>query len=353
MAAQQAFALTPGQANQGILNWTTVQGRDIYKLATAGLYPNDDPKYDGTADNLSTFMSYVKERSIDFGWSDEEGILSIVLNPVAVAGGAEADCSNLLDNYGQITMDQVRAHVQVYVQTPTRLAQDSNMLYKALVNSLDKEAYNKVRMKSSEYTVEGYLSGELLLRTIIREAHTDTNATLKMIFVKIRLLPEYLTKFKGDISKFNLYVEGLIKSLEKQGATSTELLGTLFTSYQESIQDQVFVRYIETIENNHDSGQEITTRDLMNRAFTKYQTRVDSGKWNAPTPEQEQILALKAELKQLKTKPKPTKEKSKRKKQDKRMPREKGKKKKQQSKPTPGCLYRQQKRKRKMEARKR
>ena len=54
------FALTPGQANQGILNWKTVQGRDIYKLATAGLYPNDNPKYDGMADNLSTFMSYIK-----------------------------------------------------------------------------------------------------------------------------------------------------------------------------------------------------------------------------------------------------------------------------------------------------
>src|SRR5210317_359656 len=147
------FALTPGQANQGILNWTTVQGKDIYKLATAGLYPNEDPKYDGTTDNLSTFMSYVKERSIDFGWSDEEGILSIVMNLVAVAGGAEAERSNLLDNYGQITMEQVWAHVQVYIHTPTRQAQDSNMLYKALVNSLDKEAYNKVHMKSNAYTV--------------------------------------------------------------------------------------------------------------------------------------------------------------------------------------------------------
>src|SRR5210317_2160745 len=158
------------------------------------------------------------------------------------------------------------------------------------------------------------------------------NATLKMIFVKIRLLPEYLNKRKGDIAKFNRYVEGLIELLEKRGANSTKLLGTLFTAYQESIQDQVFVRYIATIENNHDSGQEITPRDLVNRAFTKYQTRVDSGKWNAPTPEQEQILALKAELKQLKTKPKPTKEKQESKKAGKK--KQKDKVKKNKNKPT-------------------
>src|SRR5210317_2200562 len=155
-----------------------------------------------------------------------------------------------------------------------------------------------------------------------------------MIFVKIRLLPEYLIKLKSDIAKFNLYVEGLIESLEKRGATSTELLGTLFTAYQESIQDQVFVCYIETIENNHDSGQKITPRDLMNRVFSKYQTRVDSGKWNAPTPEQEQILALKAELKHLKPKPKAKKEKSEHKKQEKKKSKEKGKKKRKPTKHT-------------------
>ena len=47
-------------------------------------------------------------------------------------------------------------------------------------------------------------------------------------------------------------------------------------------------------------GEDITPEALMNLAANKYKTLLQKGKGNAPTPEQKEMQALQAELKNLK-----------------------------------------------------
>ena len=52
--------------------------------------------------------------------------------------------------------------------------------------------------------IRNYKSGELLLRVLIREAHIDTNATLRKIYGQIQDLPNYMAQVNSDIIKFNM-----------------------------------------------------------------------------------------------------------------------------------------------------
>ena len=292
-AAAPAFALTPGLTNAGVIDWTTDAGKDIWKYATKSIYPKADDHYNGTNKKLPAMLDYLRTRANNYGWSDN-GILDIDLAP----GGPVPLLSNLLDNYGTITIDQVRAHVVTYINTPVRAAQDSKMLYQAIQNSISADTYDKVRNKRAQYVINGVESGELFLRLIISEAHVDTNATLTQIQDKIAELPQYIVEIKHNITLFNLYVEDLVSQLNARNAASTELLNRLFTAYL-TAPDPVFTRYIEQKQNAYHDGAEQTEAGLMYSAISKYQARIDAGTWCTTNPEDE-IVALKAELKQLK-----------------------------------------------------
>ena len=113
---------------------------------------------------------------------------------------------------------------------------------------------------------------------------------------QIANLPEYMQRVKSDVAKFNLHVEDLVAQLAARGLTSNELLINLFRAYQ-MCEDEVFKRYIEAKENQYGDGLSMTETELMQVALTKYQTRVDGGKWQALSAEQEKIVALEARLK--------------------------------------------------------
>ena len=77
---------------------------------------------------------------------------------------------------------------------------------------------------------------------------------------------------------------------------SNKLLINLFSAYK-VCDDDVFRRYIEDKESQYDDGVQINATELMQVAFTKYQTRMDSNEWQALSAEQERLLALEDKLK--------------------------------------------------------
>ena len=73
----------------------------IYTAAVAAL----STKYSGNAGEMHIFLKGVSKRAQLFGWK------AIVNIPT----GAGADTKNLIDHYGLITLENIRAHAQ-----PTR-----------------------------------------------------------------------------------------------------------------------------------------------------------------------------------------------------------------------------------------
>jgi hypothetical protein len=219
---------------------------------------------------------------------------------------------SLLREYGRITKEQVHDDVERYINLENRAAQDDYQVYLCLMNSVTKEAKDKLLLLRSEYTFGGSSSGVAFLKIIIRESHVDTNATLRYIREQLSSFKNYMTSVDSDITKFNQHVHNLLDSLAARGATTEDLLSNLFKGYAVT-SDKAFVAYLKKKEDDYDDGTIITPEQLMLLAENKYKAMVEGSKWKAPDEQAEKIIALEARVRKLdsvvakgKTKPKTT-----------------------------------------------
>ena len=134
-----------------------------------------ETKYDGKSSSLHTFMNSVLNRAKNFGWSN---ILNI--------NDSGQTTRNLLNEYGQLTMEEVKNHAQTnWTNQPMRDAQNSEMMYHFLFESLDDSFKATVLLKKSNYmmTVWNYTTedGPCILKQIIVSTFVDTRATAAQI----------------------------------------------------------------------------------------------------------------------------------------------------------------------------
>jgi hypothetical protein len=137
-----------------------------------------------------------------------------------------------------------------------------------------------------------------LLKIISRKAHVDTRATVSFIRTALSSLDTKMMALDSNISKFNAYVKTQVIALEARGETTTDLLLNIFKGY-ETAQDSEYALFIQRKKDAYDEGGDITVTSLMDAAENKFKTRVLLKTWSAPTKEQEQILALTAQVHQL------------------------------------------------------
>ena len=279
------FALSPALATRGIIDYSTRAGEKIYSSATKEL---DASKYDGEAQGLMAFLELLEERATNFGWDT-----SIMMIP-----DQNGTPINLLNGYGTITLEQVRRHEESYISTQTRNAQDSNLLYECIMNSISTECKAKLTIWKKEYRCGQLPSGNLLLKVLIRECHLDTNATVGGIRNRLSALDSYLPTVGYNITKFNMYVKNLVDQLRARGEFTNDLLINLFKGYL-SATDKSFTTYIDKKLEAYEEGQDMTADQLMLWARNKYDLLLDKGTWNAPTEQEEKIIALQAQVKEM------------------------------------------------------
>lgn len=292
------FALSPALVNNvALIDYSTTQGAKLYKSAIETLRSE---KFDLDTKSLKAFLGSLKDRSRAMGW---QVILEI---PADAAQDVNVGLRSLLTQYGQISLDQIRAHAEIYINARSRAAQESMLLYECLMNSLSKAGINKVSVWENDYTVNGLPSGPMLLKVILRESHIDTRATVRHIRAKLSKMSSYLPTINNDIPAFNRYVMDLMDDLHARGETTEDLLANLFEAYK-SVNDKDFVAFIKRKEEDFDMGADIDTHQLMHLAQNKYKVLVDEKKWTAPSKEEEKIIALEAKISKLTLKPgKPT-----------------------------------------------
>jgi hypothetical protein len=173
------------------------------------------------------------------------------------------------------------------------------MMYQSLMNSISKEGKDKITIWKSQYCIGQRPSGNLLLKIIIQESHLDTNATATSIRKKLSSLDVYILTINSDITKFNVHVSLLIDLLAARGKTTQDLLTNLFKGYQAAT-DKTFVEYIGRKLEKYEEGDMVTPEALMEQADNKFKLLKEGGMWNAPSEQEEKILDLQAELKNLK-----------------------------------------------------
>ena len=124
------FALTPAVAIQGVIDYSTSEGRKIYSTATAKL---DEELYDCTPKELHQFLQPVQLWAKNFRWDGQVGgILQIPMDPM----DPMTDTKDFMRNYGQISLEEISAFDQTYLHQHIRPAQDATLLFSSLMNSI-------------------------------------------------------------------------------------------------------------------------------------------------------------------------------------------------------------------------
>ena len=152
--------------------------------------------------------------------------------------------TNLLTNYGELDLEDVLKFEKSYINSPTRAAQDTNILYHCLIGSLSKVGRTKVMVREHQYKIKGRPSINLLLNIIIRENHLDSNATTTSIRNQLSSIDHFMTTVGCDITIFNAHVQLLLEGLASGRETMHDLLSNLFNGYA-AADDNTFTKYIE------------------------------------------------------------------------------------------------------------
>ena len=284
------FSLTPAGVSNTLIDYSTKAGESLWRQATAKLA--EEP-FDCTADGLRDFLQQVQRRSEIMGW--DNSVLVIPKDPNDVTGPA----SDFFAHYGELTMTELRDLAKTYVTRKTRVAQDSFQLYHCLYNSLSKIGRDKVSLKHAEYTIETMRCGLLLLKVIIQASTIDTNATTSALRMALASLDEYMPSIGDDITKFNQYVCAQVELLKARGCETHDLTVNLFKAYA-TVKDSKFREYIAQKESEYEeNNEELSYEKLMLFAENKFKIRKVRNQWNAPTPEEEKIIALEAYIKKI------------------------------------------------------
>ena len=214
--------------------------------------------------------------------------------------GNVANSKDLIESYGEISYEEVRAHALTYMHEDSREAQDSFMMYHCLMNSLTDAAQKQVRTRGNvhPFMFGGKGSGPVLLKVIIMVSHVDTRATITSVRTKLSSLDHAMREHDSDIELFNDYVIGLVSKLSARGQQTQDLLVNLFKGYK-ACKDAEFVDYIKKKEDYYEEGGQVEYQQLMDWALNKFKTRKESEQWCIKTTEEETIIALQAQVKTL------------------------------------------------------
>lgn len=138
--AEVQFSLAPGHVNDEIINYSSSEGIKLFNQATNPI----EPKYDLNTGHLYTFLHEVRSQAMMCNWSS---IYNISVPSATTVAGEVAPKYDILTQYGQVTLAQVRSDAETYQCVEQRKAQNAYQLY--MYKSLDAEAKVRVAVKEA------------------------------------------------------------------------------------------------------------------------------------------------------------------------------------------------------------
>jgi hypothetical protein len=121
------FAIAPALANGNIIDFTTPGGAKLFKTGTDALAS----QFNCTAVYLQLFLDQLRDKAAIFNWTE-----------ILQAPDDHDVPKDLIDHYGEVSCERVKAHAETYVHEDSRRDQDSFMLYNCIMNSLTDSGQN-------------------------------------------------------------------------------------------------------------------------------------------------------------------------------------------------------------------
>ena len=176
---------------------------------------------------------------------------------------------NLLTHYGQVSIEHTRAHAATYINTRTRDAQDNDMFYYFLVDSLTDEFRTTMLLYANIYLVTNVPVDSLLLKQIIIITWVDNPAStmhIREILIKSK---HKMLLLKGNITKFNQWVCKQMGQLHAWEQEAIDFQYYLWKAYKLA-SDNEFLTYIKDLKSQCDDGRAtFAAEELIVRAQNK------------------------------------------------------------------------------------
>ena len=290
LPAPPAFALGPGRSHTVLDYDDPNTGATATKLYNKAIAPLEE-KFDGEADNLAVFLASIRDQARRFNW---QHLITVPID--------DGTTRNILTHYGQVSLENTRTHAATYVNTPRTDAQNNDMFYYFLADSLTNEFRTMVLLYAEVYTVTNIPVASSLLKQILILTRVDNPASTMHIQEMLIESKHKLLLLKGNITEFNQWVRKQMGQLHAREQEAIDLLYYLWKAYK-ATPDEEFVTYIKDLKSQCDDGRAtFTAEDLMVRTENKYEAHLldEENSWGKPAEEQEKIVAMSAEINSLK-----------------------------------------------------
>ena len=299
-AAAVTFATSPGVAAvEELIDYTTKHGASLYEQGTKAL----GTPFSMKATQVVIFEKELQDRASMMGW--DKGAQNIL--EFTNKDGRQI---SLIAEYGQIDAETLKTACESFItgiNSDKRAAQNNEQMWRCLYSSLTEEAKATLLTYKKDYEVlvngKPKVVAPLMYKTIMRLATLDGNATVTALRANLRELTQYAIKQNGNIDEIHTYFNQNYAQLKARGQSVDDVHTILFEAYLQGVPDATFHDYMRRLQDDwmDQTGdmRDATHEDIMKKAKAKYDLLVNSGKWGAKSPDQEKIIALEAQLKDL------------------------------------------------------
>lgn len=304
------FSNTPGtfEADK-LIDYSSRTGTALFQDGVKSLY-DDETKFDLNNERVMNFIDKVKARVGKMGWNHAtQGITTYQVN------GQDVD---LIQNYGLIELQEIQDQSKPWyehngAQINQRAAQNNTQFFEMLMNSLSETSIAAIKVYENEYMLDdGSNTNKVvgnaaaLYKVIMKCTVLDTKATNKALRDRLKDLPTVVTTVNGDIDAIHSHFTINYNQLRARGADIDDKEELLFAAYS-NVPDFKFRKYMDDRETDYfDSRGDMAGKDyryIMQLAKQKYDSLLKDThyKWGTPSPAEQQVIALQAELTEVKS----------------------------------------------------
>ena len=292
--APVVFAIAPAQLIQGnnLIDYSDKKGQALFEASTKPF----GQIFDGDSKNLAAFKAQILDRATTAGWNVPGANILLVSD-------SSGNFRNIVTEYPLLSEEEIKTWATTnIVGQQTRLAQNNFSFYTALAVSIDISfKSSKLAHNAKSYTIQGVKIAALFLKKIFNETEVGSAAKIAFLRGELQNLPVMFRDLDYNVEDFNDKVESTLELLQAHGQTAPDLPTSLFRAY-ETARDEEFakavrVRYMSIYT---EGEKEMTAEEILTFAKRKYQLYIQEGSWGSHVGAKDEILALKAEIKELK-----------------------------------------------------
>ena len=285
------FAMTPGQ--QKVDDIIDYCDKVVLSLWQADWSTPHQVWHDGTRNG--NICQSMKAKAQEFGWPEGSRQITTFENNAGVN-------IDLIEQYGQITTEKLKIECDRFitgVEEKTRAHQNNEIMNECILVTLTTDAKLQLTPHQNDYTFNMQFYASLLHKMVMRLTIIDSRA-MDLQLCDLRDLATYMISCTSDIGKFHQFFDASYSTLIARGKTGDDSISVnllwvimyLLSTWKTKKTNILITKHMKIL------MHEV----LMAMAMAKCNYLVQKETWGQKSMEEEEIMALSAEVAGLKGK---------------------------------------------------